>query len=329
MYEDCFCKSNNLHSFFLACLIFFHPLANHTLPVNSNLNEKKIVVVNKGDSLKKIATELANQGIVKNKVLFVFFARVFNLDREIKSGEYYLSTSQSIQDILSDLSIGSVISNRITVPEGTSSYQIVDILRKLESLVGTITKVPVEGSLAPDTYFYSNGQSRLLMLEQMKASQRSILKKIWQTRQANLSLKTPYELMILASIIEKESGNDSERAIISSVLHNRLRDNMRLQADPTVIYGITKGKGSLGRRLLKSDLKKPSVYNTYMIDGLPKTPICNPGEASLLAAANPASTEYFYYVANGKGGHTFAETLEEHNKNVRLWRKIRNASIGN
>ena len=329
MYEDCFCKSNNLHSFFLACLIFFHPLANHSLPVNSNLNERKIVVVNKGDSLKKIATELANQGIVKNKVLFVFFARVFNLDREIKSGEYYLSTSQSIQDILSELSIGSVISNRILVPEGTSSYQIVDILRKLESLVGTITKVPVEGSLAPDTYFYSNGQSRLLMLEQMKASQRSILKKIWQTRQANLSLKTPYELMILASIIEKESGNDSERAIISSVLHNRLRDNMRLQADPTVIYGITKGKGSLGRRLLKSDLKEFSVYNTYMIDGLPKTPICNPGEASLLAAANPASTEYFYYVANGKGGHTFAETLEEHNKNVRLWRKIRNASIGN
>jgi UPF0755 protein len=318
-----------LHTFFLACLIFFHPLANHSPPLDSDLNEIKVLVVNKGDSLRKIASKLANQGIIKNKVLFEFYARVYNLDKEVKSGEYYLSGSQSIQDILSDLSIGSVISNRITFPEGTSSYQIVDILRKVDSLVGTIAKVPPEGSLAPNTYFYSNGQSRELVLEQMKSSQRSILKRTWQTRQENLVLKTPEELMILASIVEKESGNDSERVIIASVLHNRLKNNMRLQADPTVIYGITRGKGSLGRRLLKSDLKKTSVYNTYMIDGLPKTPICNPGEASLWAAANPVSTNYFYYVANGKGGHAFAETLEEHNKNVRVWRKLRNASTGN
>ena len=235
----------------------------------------------------------------------------------------------SKKEILSDLSVGSVISNRITLPEGITSYQIVEILRRLDSLVGTIAKVPAEGSLAPNTYFYSNGQSRVSVLEKMKASQRSILKRTWQTRQANLLLRTPEELMILASIIEKESSNDSERMIIASVLHNRLKNNMRLQADPTVIYGITAGKGSLGRRLLKSDLKKPSVYNTYMIDGLPKTPICNPGEASLWAAANPVSTNYFYYVANAKGGHAFAETLEEHNKNVRIWRKLRDASVGN
>ena len=317
-----------MYTFFLTCLIFFHPLADHSPPLDSDLNEEKVLVVNKGDSLRKIASKLANQGIIKNKVLFEFYARVYNLDKEVKSGEYYLSGSQSIQDILSDLSIGSVISNRITFPEGTSSYQIVDILRKVDSLVGTISKVPPEGSLAPNTYFYSNGQSRVLVLEQMKSSQRSILKRTWQTRQENLVLKTPEELMILASIVEKESGNDSERVIIASVLHNRLKNNMRLQADPTVIYGITRGKGSLGRRLLKSDLKKTSVYNTYMIDGLPKTPICNPGEASLWAAANPVSTNYFYYVANGKGGHAFAETLEEHNKNVRVWRKLRNASTG-
>ena len=310
-------------------MIFFHPLADHSPLVDIDLNEKKTLVVNKGDTLRKIASELANQGIIKNQVLFEFFARVYDLDKTIKSGEYYLSASQSIQDILLDLSTGSVISNRITVPEGTSSYKIVEILRRLDSLVGTIDKVPAEGSLAPNTYFYANGQSRVLVLDQMKAAQKSILKRTWQTRQENLLLKTPEELMILASIIEKESGNDSERVIIASVLHNRLKINMRLQADPTVIYGITRGKGSLGRRLLRSDLKKPSVYNTYMIDRLPKTPICNPGEASLLAAANPVSTNYFYYVANGKGGHTFAETLEEHNKNVRLWRKFRDASTGN
>ena len=310
-------------------MIFFHPLADYSPPVSSDFNDRRILVVNNGDSLRKIASELANQGIITNKVLFEFFARVYNLDREIKSGEYNLSTSQSIQEILSDLSIGSVISNRITLPEGISSYQIVGLLRRLDSLVGTIAEVPAEGSLAPNTYFYSNGQSRVSVLEQMKASQRSILKRTWQTRQENLLLKTPEELMILASIIEKESGNDSEREIIASVLHNRLKNNMRLQADPTVIYGITGGKGSLGRRLLKSDLKKSSVYNTYMIDRLPKTPICNPGEASLLAAANPVSTNYFYYVANGKGGHAFAETLEEHNKNVRIWRKLRDASAGN
>lgn len=318
-----------MHNFFLACLVFFHPLADYSSPVVSDFDEKKILVVKKGDSLREIASELANQGIIANKELFELFARVYSLDRELKSGEYNLSRSQSIKEILSDLSLGSVISNRITVPEGTSSYLIVDILRRLDSLVGTIAKVPAEGSLAPNTYFYANGQSRAIVLEQMMASQRMILKRIWQTRQANLLLKTPEELMILASIIEKESGSDSERVIIASVLHNRLKNNMRLQADPTVIYGITRGKGSLGRRLLKSDLKESSGYNTYLIDGLPKTPICNPGEASLLAAANPVSTNYFYYVANGKGGHAFAETLEEHNKNVRIWRKLRDASADN
>ena len=318
-----------MHGFFLACLIAFYPLVIHKQLHDNKLVEEKILVVNKGDSLRIIANELAKQGVIKNQVLFEFFARLYNLDRELKSGEYYVNTSQSIQDILSDLSLGSVINNRITFPEGASSYQILDILHSVDSLIGQIIKVPSEGTLSPDTYFYSNGQPRALILEQMQYAQRKILKRNWQTRQKNLLLKNPEDLLILASIIEKESGSDSERVIISSVLHNRLKKNMRLQADPTVIYGITRGRNSLGRRLLRSDLKVFSVYNTYMIDGLPKSPICNPGEASLFAAANPANTNYLYYVANGQGGHTFSETLEEHNKNVRIWRNLRDAFEGN
>ena len=278
--------------------------------------------MDKGDSLRVIGRKLNDKGIIENEVVFEFFARLFELDREIQSGEYHISNSQSIREILAELSSGAVIRNKITIPEGKTSIQVVKILNELASLVGKITVLPPEGSIAPDTYFFSNGQSRAILLDQMQKAQKSILKRIWQKRSRNLSLKSSDELLILASIIEKETGKYSERAVISSVLHNRLKKGMRLQADPTVIYGITQGKKSLGRKLLRSDLKKFSKHNTYMINGLPETPICNPGKDSLLAAANPSETNFLFYVANGKGGHAFSQTLEQHNKNVRIWREI-------
>ena len=299
-----------MQHFFLAFLIFFHPLLTHEPVTEHGSIEKKILVIDKGDSLRTIAKKLSNEGIIENELLFEFFARLSNVDREIKSGEYYISKYQSIHDILSNLSLGSVISNRITIPEGKTSFQVVKMLNELDSLV--------------DTYFFSNGQNRSHLLSHMQESQTKILKRIWRNRSKGLSLQSLEDLLILASIIEKETGKYSEREFISSVLHNRLNKKMRLQADPTVIYGITEGKSKLGRRLLKSDLNTFSPYNTYMIKGLPEAPICNPGEASLFAAANPANSDFFFYVADGKGGHSFSQTLEEHNKNVRVWRKIRN-----
>ena len=314
-----------MQHFFLAFLIFFHPLLTHELVTEPEPIEKVILVVDKGDSLRTIAKKLSNEGIIENEILFEFFARLSNVDRVIKSGEYYISKYQSIHEILSNLSSGSVISNRITIPEGTTSFQVVKMLNALDSLVGEISILPPEGSISPDTYFFSNGQNRLHLLRHMQESQSKKLKKIWKNRSEGLSLRSLEDLLILASIIEKETGKHSEREFISSVLHNRLNKKMRLQADPTVIYGITEGKRKLGRRLLKSDLNTFSSYNTYMVKGLPEAPICNPGEASLFAAANPANSDFFFYVADGKGGHNFSQTLKEHNKNVRVWRKIRNS----
>ena len=309
-------------------MILFYPISRHVPNgiIQSSEIEKAILVVEKGDTLRGIARKLSDQGIIGNELLFELFARASGLDRQIKSGEYYVSKGQSIEEVLSTLSLGSVISNKITIPEGQTSFEVVKALNELKNLVGKIVILPDEGSLAPNTYFFSNGQSKLTLLKKMEESQKVILKRIWKGRTKGISLQSPEHLLVVASIIEKETGKNSERAIISSVLHNRLRKNMRLQADPTVVYGITEGKRSLGRRLFKSDLNKFSDHNTYVIKGLPKTPICNPGEASLFAAANPISTDFLYYVADGKGGHSFARTLEEHNINVKIWRKIKKES---
>ncbi len=285
------------------------------------------MVVEKGDNLREIAKKLSDNGIIHNKFIFEFFSRTYQIDRDIKSGEYIFYENQSIKEILSDLSLGSVINNKIVVPEGKTSAEVIRILNDIEYLVGKIETVPAEGSIAPNTYFFSTGQTRRALLRQMQEGQEEIIKKIWKNRSKKLSIGSPQELLILASIIEKETGKFGERAIVSSVLHNRLESKMRLQADPTVIYGITKGHRKLDRRLLKADLKTFSEHNTYMISGLPKTPICNPGKDSLFAAANPAKTKFLYYVADGKGGHAFSDNLSQHNKNVRAWRKLRQRQL--
>lgn len=210
---------------------------------------------------------------------------------------------------------------RIAMAEGVTSWQVVDVLGKIDLLGGEV-EVPAEGTLAPDSYEISEGDTRASVIERMQLAQASAVEEIWAARDQSVPLSSPAELLILASIVEKETGVPEERRQVASVFANRLNRGMRLQTDPTVIYGITRGEGTLGRGLRRSELRRETPWNTYQIDGLPVTPIANPGRASLEAAANPDTTDFIFFVADGTGGHAFAETLAEHNRNVNEWRKI-------
>jgi len=211
---------------------------------------------------------------------------------------------------------------RIAIAEGVTSWQIVNAISGMDIMEGDAGEVPAEGTLAPDSYEVRKGDDRAALLARMSAAQETLLAASWESRAENLPIKTPEELLILASIIEKETGVSDERRQVASVFVNRINQGMRLQTDPTVIYGITKGVGVLGRGLRRSELRGETPWNTYVIPGLPPTPIANPGRASLMAAAQPDETPYIFFVADGTGGHAFAVTLDEHNRNVAEWRKI-------
>ncbi len=211
---------------------------------------------------------------------------------------------------------------RITVAEGVTSWQVVEGLKRADFLTGEIDQVPPEGSLAPDSYEVDRGADRQALLGEMSDRQARILAELWEMRATDLPYDTPEKAMVMASIVEKETGVAEERGRVASVFINRLRQGMKLQTDPTVIYGITKGEGVLGRGLRQSELRRETPYNTYVIDGLPPGPIANPGRAAIEAALNPERTDFLYFVADGTGGHAFAETLEAHNENVAKWRAI-------
>jgi len=211
---------------------------------------------------------------------------------------------------------------RVTLAEGVTSYNVVEALKKADFLTGEIASVPLEGVLAPQSYDVDKGSDRAALLAQMEARQTATLAELWEVRAGGLPYQTPQEALIMASIVEKETGVASERKVVSSVFLNRLAQGMRLQTDPTVIYGVTKGQGILGRGLRQSELRRETPWNTYVITGLPATPIANPGRLSIEAALNPDSTDFIFFVADGTGGHAFAVTLEEHNKNVAVWRAI-------
>ncbi len=211
---------------------------------------------------------------------------------------------------------------RVAIAEGVTSWQIVDALRRVDVLDGKVSEVPPEGTLAPDSYEVRKGDDRASLLKKMSEAQEVLLAAAWEGRDRSVPLASPEEALILASIIEKETGVAEERGKVASVFVNRLRSGMRLQTDPTVIYGVTNGQSVLGRGLRQSELRKATPYNTYVIEGLPPTPIANPGRASLQAAVNPEETEYVFFVADGSGGHAFASTLDEHNENVKRWREI-------
>ncbi len=281
-----------------------------------------IVVIPKGEGVNAIAARLERDGVIADRRIFVASVIYFKAQQKLKAGEYEVRKSASMRDVLDQLTRGKSILYKVTIPEGLTSEQAVERLRGAEMLVGEIAEIPPEGSLMPDTYKFSRGMTRQELLERMRVEQQKFVSNLWESRVPGLPYKTVQEAIILASIVEKETGRADERDRIAGVFVNRLRKGMRLQSDPTIIYGIAGGKGTLGRPLLREEIRKATPYNTYVIDGLPPGPIANPGRAAIEAALRPAKTDDIFFVADGTGGHAFAPTLTAHNQNVARWRQI-------
>ena len=290
------------------------------------LTEPTSVVVARGTDLDTIAAQLQRQNVIRSDFIFSTAARLYKAEDELKAGEYLFEPGVSMERVLEDLVTGRSVLHAITFPEGLTSQQIVARLNADPVLTGNIVEVPPEGSLLPDTYKFTRGTSRQQILDQMKRARERAVEEVWARRSPDLPIDTPEELVTLASIVEKETGKADERPRVAAVFINRLRDGMRLQSDPTILYGIFGGNGKPpDRPILQSDLDKPTPYNTYQVSGLPPTPIANPGRAALEAVANPSRTDELYFVADGTGGHAFASTLEEHNRNVARWRRVEEA----
>lgn len=285
------------------------------------LSEEATLVVPRGAGLVTIGEQLAEAGVVSDARIFVFGVRLFAEPTALKAGEYVFAPGSSMEEVAALIASGQTVVHRLTVPEGLTSAEIVALLEATGPLEGPVGEVPPQGSLLPETYHFHRGDSRAEVLERMRQSMETALREVWEARAGNLPLNSPEEVVTLASIVEKETGVDGERALVAGVFVNRLNRGMPLQSDPTVVFGITEGKAPLGRALTRKDLDRPTPYNTYQISGLPPGPIANPGRAALEAAVNPAETEYLYFVAAGDGGHAFARTLPEHNRNVARWRR--------
>jgi UPF0755 protein len=286
------------------------------------LNTDSAVVIPRGSGLEAISLALSDADVIDRPLLFVAMAKVTGANRGLKAGEYAFPAHVSIAEALRILQSGKTVVRRFTVPEGLTSSQIVTLLREEPALSGEIKDEPAEGSLLPETYHYSWGDSRTDLLKRMQAAMQTAIKAAWDKRSLSLPIDNPKQAMVLASIVEKETSVPQERARVAGVFINRLIANMRLQSDPTVVYALTQGTGSLGRPLNRADWKYESPYNTYLVDGLPPAPIANPGKASIEAVMNPEQHDFVYFVADGSGGHAFARTLAEHNRNVAHWRDV-------
>jgi peptidoglycan lytic transglycosylase G len=290
------------------------------------LNVSRVVAVPRGEGRIEIASRLENEGIISNRWTFIatyLAKKAFGKKTgELKAGEYEFKKHASMAEVLDILTQGRAILSKLTIPEGLTSLQIVERVRAEPDLAGEITEIPPEGTLLPDTYRFSKGIDRQEIIERMRAEMQRFLAVAWERRQPDLPIKTPEEAVVFASIVEKETGRADERDRVAGVFVNRMRKGMRLQSDPTVIYGIAGGQGALGRSLTRADLSQKTAHNTYQIDGLPPTPICNPGRSAIEATLNPATTGDLFFVADGTGGHVFSQTLKGHNEAVSNWRKI-------
>ncbi len=286
------------------------------------LDRERSVLIESKKGLRDIADLLKREGVIDNTLPFIAGAMVLGVKEDLKAGEYMFERQASMLDVLKTIVEGRSIQYTVTIPEGLTSEQIVQRLRDSNVLTGDIVEVPPEGTLLPETYKVTRAMTREQIVQRMQASHKRLLNEVWERRSPDLPVKSPQELVILASIVEKETGKTDERSRVASVFVNRLNKRMRLQSDPTIVYGLMGGKGPLGRPLLRVELDEPNAYNTYQIDGLPPGPIANPGRASLEATAHPARTKDLYFVADGTGGHVFSETLEQHSKNVARWREV-------
>ncbi|MHB9878839.1 endolytic transglycosylase MltG [Pacificimonas sp. ICDLI1SI03] len=285
------------------------------------LAEGRNVVIPRGSSQTAAAQLLEEQGVLADAQRFTLLARFLGSDMPIRAGEFRFPAGVSPSQALNIMQTAEPVQRRITVPEGLPSILVHERLMAADFLTGSVP-VPEEGSVLPDTYQYERNETRAAVLQRMQQAMTDELAAAWQNRSSDTVVTTPEEAIILASIVEKETGTPEERTMVAGVYSNRLRQGMRLQADPTIIYLQTRGK-PLGRRILRSEIERVDGYNTYSMDGLPAGPITNPGRASLQAVLNPADTDALYFVADGTGGHVFAKTLAEHNENVRKWRAFR------
>jgi len=281
------------------------------------LQEDKIVNIPLRAGMTDIADILQREGVIDNN-RWAFIGSVFALKArsELKPGEYSFQKNASLRDVIGTMVEGKVVQHAVTIPEGLTSEQIVARLSENEIFSGSVREMPREGTLLPETYKFPRGTSREQVITRMQQAQKRTLAEIWERRSPDIPIKTPEQLVTLASIVEKETGKADERSRVAAVFANRLRQKIKLQSDPTIIYGLVGGKGTLGRPIKRSEIQQPSPYNTYVVDGLPPGPIANPGRASLEAAATPARTRDLFFVADGTGGHSFTETYDQHQKNV-------------
>ncbi len=280
-----------------------------------------VYTLERGRGLKQIAQDMEARGLITSSLWFRLGVMWHRAQSELKAGEYAIPPHASMAEIMNILRAGKSILYKVTIPEGLTSAQVVRLLEADPVLKGDLAEVPPEGVLLPETYLFQRGTTRADLIERMKAARDEVLEDLWANRAEDLPFSTPEEAVILASIVEKETAIAEERPRVAAVFINRLRRGMRLESDPTIIYGLTQGE-PLGRGLRQSELKKITPYNTYEVDGLPPTPIGNPGRESLVAVLNPPKTKELFFVADGKGGHIFAETYRQHQRNVAAWRRI-------
>ncbi|MAO54701.1 MAG: aminodeoxychorismate lyase [Rhodospirillaceae bacterium] len=283
----------------------------------------QVVLVPPGSGIQSIAQTLVDQGVIESDWVFRLAARIKQADRSLKSGEFTIPAKASIYEVLTVLTKGETVSRSFTVPEGLTVVEALAIVDKAEGLMGPLPPAPDEGHLLPETYHYAYYDTKVQAVRRMEKALDAALEKAWTGRSEGLPLNSPEEALVLASIVEKETGVAAERPRVAGVFINRLKRGMKLQSDPTVIYGITRGEQPLDRELTRADLDGATAYNTYVISGLPPTPIANVGQAAIEAVMHPEETDALYFVADGTGGHAFSKTLNEHNRNVAKWRKFK------
>lgn len=286
------------------------------------LQEDKPFTVARGMSVSDVAFELSERGMLRDGWVFTIAAWATGDYRRIRAGEYLAPKGASMATLLDIIVEGREYLRRVTIPEGWTSEMAVARLLESADLAGEVAEIPAEGSLLPDTYAFRKGEERIRVIKEMQLAQQKLLDELWPGRAADLPFTTREEAITLASIVEKETSVAAERPRVAAVFINRLRKGMRLQSDPTVIYGLVGGKGRLERDLTRADLRETTPYNTYRMNGLPPGPIANPGRDSIAAVLNPLVTRDLYFVADGSGGHAFAETLGDHNVNVKEWREL-------
>jgi UPF0755 protein len=297
-------------------------VGKHRFDTPGPLDADKVVNIPPRSGIRDIADLLVKEGVIEHPLTFIAGSLLTKSHEELRFGEYQFTRHSSLHDVLNTLISNKVVQHQITLPEGLTSEQMVQHLLETDMLTGNIREIPHEGSMLPESYRFPRGTPRDQVVQRMQQSQKRVLQEVWDHRAPDLPLRTPDQLVTLASIVEKETGRADERSRIAAVFVNRLKQHMKLQSDPTIIYGLVGGKGTLGRPIMRSEIEQPTPYNTYVIEGLPPGPIANPGRAALEAVANPARTKELYFVADGSGGHTFSETLDQHNRSVARLRAL-------